>query len=370
MVKIALGALAKVPVPLKESILRTKTEYRKLGNCGLRVSNPILGGLSLGSSKWLPWVIDEDKALTILKAAYDRGINTWDTANAYSNGESERIMGKALQRFGIPRDKVIIMTKCYRVVCDEENFDISSRVVMHHEMAGRSKDYVNHWGLSRGAIFKAVEDSLKRLNTDYIDVLQIHRFDETVPPEETMRALNDLVRANLVRYLGASSMWTYQFATLQHVAEKHGLTKFVSMQNHYNLLYREEEREMNRYCNETGVALLPWAPLAHGRLARDPQTAPSTLRSSDSKNGALYDQDEGSSHAIISRVQDIAERRGWPMSHVSLAWLNKKVTAPIVGFSSVQRIEEALGAVGKELTAEEEAYLEELYIPQRIQGHE
>ncbi|KAJ5760386.1 aldo-keto reductase dtxS3 [Penicillium odoratum] len=370
MGKAVLDKLAKVPRCLSESITRSRAEYRRLGNSGLRVSNPILGGLTLGSSRWLPWVLNEDKALGILKSAYDRGINTWDTANVYSNGESERIIGQALQKYKIPREKVIIMTKCYRVLCDPENYDPGSMVTMHHELADRSKDYVNQWGLSRAAIFKAVEGSLRRLNTSYIDVLQIHRFDPTVPPEETMRALDDVVRSGMVRYIGASSMWTYQFAMLQHVAEKNGWTKFISMQNHYNLLYREEEREMNPYCNLTGVGLTPWAALASGKLARDPSKKSTTARDEWSARGSLYDNGIENIDGIVSRVREIALAREWPMSHVSLAWLNRRVTAPIIGFSSSGRMDEALAARGKELTDEEERYLEELYTPRAIQGHE
>ncbi|KAJ5157770.1 aldo-keto reductase dtxS3 [Penicillium canariense] len=391
MGKIVLENLAKVPGCLRESITRSKAEYRRLGNSGLRVSNPILGGLTLGSSRWLPWVLDEDKALGILKAAYDRGINTWDTANVYSNGESERIIGQALQKYKIPRQKVIIMTKCYRVLCDPENHDPGSMVTMHHELADSSKDYVNQWGrsngaslpnnaeprilisyqgLSRTAIFKAVEGSLRRLDTSYIDVLQIHRFDPTVPPEETMRALDDLVRSGMVRYIGASSMWTYQFATLQHIAEKNGWTKFISMQNHYNLLYREEEREMNPFCNLTGVGLTPWAALASGRLARDPMGKTSSIRAEWSARGSMYDNGGDNIDGIVGRVREIALNRDWPMSHVSLAWLNRRVTAPIIGFSSSNRMDEALDARGKQLSEEEERYLEELYLPRAIQGHE
>lgn len=182
----------------------------------------------------------------------------WDTANVYSNGESERIFGKALKKFNIPRQKIILMTKCYRVMDDSEHPDPSSGMVtMHHELADQSKDLVNSWGLSRSAIFAAVEASLERLNTPYIDLLQIHRYDETVEPEETMQALHDLVRWGRVRYIGASSMWAFQFLTLQNIAEKHNWTKFVSMQNHYNLLYREEEREMIPLCRMTGVGMIP-----------------------------------------------------------------------------------------------------------------
>ncbi|KAF2472342.1 Aldo/keto reductase [Lindgomyces ingoldianus] len=358
-----------VPAALNRSIQATKAEFRLLGRSGLRVSNPIFGGAQVGTSQWLPWVLDEEKALPLLKYAYDKGINTWDTANIYSNGQSERVMGKAVQTYNIPRRKLTIMTKCYRVTCDPENFDAASRVAMHGDLADQSKDYINQWGLSRGAIFNAVEDSLERLNTPYIDVLQIHRYDPTVAPEETMQALHDLVKSGKVRYLGASSMWAYQFATLQHTAEKRGFTKFVAMQNHYSLLYREEEREMNQFCKETGVGVIPWAPLAGGQLARAPGQNRQTLRSSVNKNGAFYHNDSTNSQEIIQRVCEVARRRNWPMSHVALAWLNRRVTAPIIGFSSVERIDEALAARGKALTDEEEHYLEEAYKPQGVLGH-
>ncbi|KAK6819357.1 Candidapepsin-2 [Apiospora arundinis] len=361
---------AAVPKSLQRSVADTRVEYRWLGKSGLRVSNPILGGLQVGSPDWLPWVIGEDKALPLLKAAYDRGVNTWDTANVYSNGESERIIGKALRKYSIPRSKVVLLTKCCRVVCDAEDFDVGSGVAVHSAEAAKSKDYMNAWGLSRSAIFNAVEASLERLGTTYIDLLQIHRFDEHVPPEETMQALDCLVKAGKVRYLGASSMWTYQLALLQQAADKYGYTKFVSMQNHYNVLYREEEREMNRYCNETGVGLIPWAPLASGQLARPWSQNGTSVRSTVNKNGELYhDEDASASQAIVGRVEEIAQRRGWPMSHVALAWLNRRVVAPIVGFSSTERLDDILLARGKLLTSEEEAYLDEPYRPRWVQGH-
>jgi aryl-alcohol dehydrogenase-like predicted oxidoreductase len=233
-----------------------------------------------------------------------------------------------------------------------------------------SKDYQNQFGLSRAAIFNAVEASLERLDTPYIDVLQIHRFDPLVPIEETMKALHDLVESGKVRYLGASSMWATQFARMQFVAEKHGWTPFVSMQNHYNLLYREEEREMNRFCNDTGVGLIPWAPLTRGHLARPPSDFGSTARSKQEK-----EQSQGSHGTvepdltIIKRVMEIADKHQWPMSHVALAWINKRVASPIIGFSSEQRLDEAISVRGKTLTEEEEKYLEELYEPKKITGH-
>ncbi|CAK7210309.1 hypothetical protein SCUCBS95973_000735 [Sporothrix curviconia] len=344
---------------LAESVANTKVEYKRLGKSGLRVSVPIIGAMSFGTPEWAPWVLGADEALPILKAAYDRGLNTWDTANVYSNGESERIVGQALQKYSIPRHKVLILTKLHGVVAEEAGL----RTMMHREQITLSKDYANQYGQSRAAIFNQVEASLQRLGTDYIDLLQIHRFDRETPGEEVMEALHDLVKSGKVRYIGASSMWAYQFAGLQHIAERNGWTKFVSMQNHYSLLYREEEREMNKFCDETGVGLIPWAPLARGNLARPLAQAGQTTRSSGGPELSEADK------AIIQRVAEIAEKRGWTMSQVALAWVNKRVSSPIVGLSSIARLEEATSLQGKVLTAEEETYLEEPYKPVAIQGH-
>ncbi|KAI1771290.1 aldo/keto reductase [Hypoxylon cercidicola] len=359
-------AAPPIPQSLQKSLESSKCEYRQLGNSGLRISVPVFGCMSFGDSKAQSWALDEEDALPLLKNAYDKGLNTWDTANVYSQGASEVIVGKALKKYRIPREKVVIMTKCFWAV--GESPDV--RHFMHRDAVGNSKDYINQYGLSRLAIFNAVNASLKRLDTDYIDLLQIHRFDYDTPIEETMKALHDLVESGKVRYIGASSMWAVNFARMQFVAEKNGWTKFVSMQNHYNLLYREEEREMNRFCNDTGVGLIPWAPLCRGHLARPPSDFGSTERSKLEK-----DTSPGSHGTvepdltIISRVQEIARRRGWKMSHVALAWINKRVASPIIGFSNTHRIDEALAARGKVLTDEEEAYLEELYEPKQIAGH-
>ncbi|KAF5005280.1 hypothetical protein FDECE_8266 [Fusarium decemcellulare] len=352
-----------LPPRLKESLEASKCEYRQLGKSGLRISVPIFGCMSFGDKRTLPWVIGEDEALALLKAAYDRGLNTWDTANVYSNGASEVIVGKALKKFNIPRHKVIILSKCRWAVGEEPE----ARHIMYKSEFDASKDYQNQFGLSRAAIFNQVEASLKRLDTEYIDLLQIHRFDESTPLEETMKALHDLVQSGKVRYIGASSMWATQFARMQFVAEKNGWTQFVSMQNHYNLLYREEEREMNRFCNDTGVGLIPWAPLCRGHLARPPAQFGTTERSKGEKDsqGDLSEVDL----KIVERVVELSEKHSWPMAHVALAWINKRVTSPIIGFSSVERIEQAITARGKELTAEEEKYLQELYRAKEISGH-
>jgi len=366
---------------VKKSVAASKAEYVRLGNSGLRVSIPIFGAMSIGSPEWGPWVLDEEKSLPLLKAAYDRGLNTWDTANVYSNGVSEEIIGKAIKKYEIPRNKVVILTKCYGTVGEQTDI----RAVFYQDQLDLSKDYVNQYGiyfvptaifssnnkpgLSRTAIFSAVDASLKRLGTDYIDLLQIHRFDKNAPIEETMRALDDLVKSGKVRYIGASSMWAVQFAQMQFTAERLGLTKFISMQNQYSLLYREEEREMNRFCNDTGVGLIPWAPLSRGHLARPPTEFGNTTRSKGEKamTGAtgVGEPDE----SIIKRVQELADKKGWKMSQVALAWINKRISSPIIGFSSIERMDEAIDVRGKTLTEEEEKYLEELYQPKAIVGH-
>jgi aryl-alcohol dehydrogenase-like predicted oxidoreductase len=267
--------------------------------------------MSFGDPKNLNWCIGEDEALPLLKAAYDRGLNTWDTANMYSNGASEIIVGKALKKYNIPREKVVIMSKCYFAVGEEPEL----RAFFVKEQLNASKDYVNSFGLSRTAIFNQVEASLKRLDTPYIDLLQIHRFDTETPIEETMKALHDLVQSGKVRYIGASSMWGTQFARMQFCAERNGWTKFVSMQNQYNLLYREEEREMIRFCNDTGVGLVPWAPLCRGHLARRLEQYGTTARSEwerENQPGALGTVEPDLT--IIKRVVEIADKHEWPVS--------------------------------------------------------
>ncbi|KAF4553592.1 Aldo-keto reductase-like protein 1 [Elsinoe fawcettii] len=355
--------------PITEAIKENKTIYRRLGRSGLRVSVPILGGMGIGDPAWIDWILDEDKALPLLKAAYDKGVNTWDTANVYSNGRSEEIIGKAIKTYGINREKLVIMTKCFSVVGDNPGI----KTLMYGDSIKNHKDYVNSGGLSRGAIFKEVDASLRRLGTTYIDVLQVHRFDPDTSIEETMKALHDLVQTGKVHYIGASSMWTWQFAMMQALAEKNGWTKFISMQNHYSLLYREEEREMNAYCNATGVGIIPWSPLCRGYLARPSSSQRDTPRSQDEAKGALALFNElGTSevdHSIIDRVQEIAEKRGLKMSQVALAWINTKVTSPIVGFSSSERIQDALDANVVSLTDEEVKTLEKLYRPRSVSGH-
>jgi len=336
-------------------------EYRQLGKSGLRVSVPILGAMSFGSSQWAPWVIDEDVALPLLKAAWDRGVTTIDTANVYSNGESERVVAKFIKTYNIPRENLIIATKCFGLV----HRDVPVRTVTRPELPN-TRDYVNQSGLSRAAIFNAVEASLQRLETPYIDLLQIHRFDQNTPPEETMKALHDLVQGGKVRYIGASSMRCWQFALLNEVAGRNGWTKFVSMQDEYSLLYREEEREMLAYCKYHGIGVIPWAPLAAGHLARP--FGASTTRADSTKGTVFEPKFKESDREIVNRVEELAKKKGVKMGQIALAWVNRKVTSPIVGVSSVQRLDEAI-IRGIELSDEEVAYLEAPYEPRPIRGH-
>ncbi|KAL8647401.1 MAG: hypothetical protein Q9226_006443 [Calogaya cf. arnoldii] len=351
-----------VPASLQRSLDETICEYVQLGNSGLRVSMPILGTMGIGSQEWQDWVMSEEEGLETLKAAWDRGVTTWDTANVYSNGANEEVVGKAIKKFNIPREKLTILAKVFGVVSEDKSvFSFAFA-----DQLAKSKDYINQGGLSRGAIMKAVDASLKRLGTDYIDLLQIHRFNPTVPPAETMKALHDLVQMGKVHYIGASSMWTYQFATMQFIAEKNGWTKFISMQNSYHLCYREEEREMNKFCNETGVGIIPWGPLFGGLLAK-PWGEESTRSKMSVAMNVLTEADE----RINKRVQEVAEKKGWKMSQVALSWLRQKGCVPIMGLTSanVQRLEEACAVKDMRLTEEESVYLEELYIPKQVAGH-
>ncbi|KAF5377830.1 hypothetical protein D9615_006830 [Tricholomella constricta] len=338
-----------------------KVQYRQLGKSGLHVSVPIVGAMSFGSPEWGKWVLGEEPTLEILQAAWDMGINTIDTANVYSNGESERIIGKWIEQSKVPRERLIIATKCYSLVGDTPGI----QTFFFPEMK-QQRDYVNQSGLSRAAIFNAVDASLARMKLTYIDLLQIHRFDPTTPVEETMKALHDLVQSGKVRYIGASSMRAWQFAMMNEVAEKKGWTKFVSMQSEYSLLYREEEREMYAYCNFHGIGLIPWSPLAGGILAR-PMNISSTR--SDSVKGTPFERIlSDADKQIITRVEEIAAKKGVKMGQVAIAWVAAKTASPIVGVNSVQRLTEAV-TTGIELTEEETKYLEEPYKPQAVRGH-
>jgi aryl-alcohol dehydrogenase-like predicted oxidoreductase len=326
-------------------------EYRRLGNTGLEVSRICLGCMSYGQPDkgTHPWSLDEESSRPFFKQALDLGINFFDTANVYSLGTSEEYLGRALRDLDVRRSEVVIATK----------------------VNGRMRKGPNGAGLSRKVIMSEVDDSLRRLGTDYIDLYQIHRWDPKTPIEETMEALNDLVRSGKVRYIGASSMWTWQFATAQHVAERNGWTKFVSMQNHYNLLMREEEREMLPYCEETGVGVIPWSPLARGRLARTWDTA--TGRSdTDAFGSGLYGREvtEQSDRDVVGAVAEIAASRGTSMARVALAWVlsHPGVTAPIVGATRSAHLDDAVAALEIELSEDEIGRLTAPYTPHQPAG--
>ncbi|KAJ7580833.1 NADP-dependent oxidoreductase domain-containing protein [Mycena floridula] len=334
----------------------TDVEYRQLGKSGLKVSVPIIGAMSFGSKEWVDWVVEEEEAHKILYVAWSRGINTIDTANVYSNGLSEKIIASFITKYDIPRENLVIMTKVNGLVTKE----IGTKSFMVPGIHSQ-RDYINHSGLSRAAIFNAVEASLKRLNTSYIDVLQIHRLDRSVPAEETMKALHDLVQSGKVRYIGASTMYAFEFQHLNHVAEKHGWTEFISMQPEYSLLYREEERELIRYCNWKGIGVIPYSPLASGDLAR-PLTVTDTARLNMMK-GTPFERKLGEhEQTIVKRVSELAEKHKCSMSQIALAWIATKTTSPIVGLSSVSRLEGSI-ITGVSLSSEEIKYLEEEYKP-------
>jgi aryl-alcohol dehydrogenase-like predicted oxidoreductase len=320
--------------------------YQTLGTTGLEVSVVTLGCMSWGDASrgGHPWVLDEDAGRSIIKDALAAGINFFDTANVYSAGSSEEITGRALNEFA-NREEVVLATKVH----------------------GRMRPGPNGAGLSRKAIMTEIDASLNRLGTDYVDLYQIHRWDPQTPIEETMEALHDVVKAGKARYLGASSMYAWQFSKAQHVAERHGWTKFVSMQNHYNLLYREEEREMLPLCLDQGVGVIPWSPLARGRLTRDWDA--STARTETDEFGASLYRDEDKS--VVDKVAEVATRRGVPRAQVALAWLlaQPAVTAPIVGVTKPQHLADAVAAVDLELSPEEVDELGAGYVPHAIAGH-
>ncbi|KAF1845308.1 Aldo/keto reductase [Cucurbitaria berberidis CBS 394.84] len=340
-----------------------KMEYVNLGKSGLKVSKIILGSMSYGSSEWQPWVLNEADSLPLLEHAYKCGINTWDTADVYSNGQSEKIIAKALKQYNIPRNKVVILSKCYFGV-DESDF---TRPIA--QLSTNDDDMVNQVGLSRKHIFDAVEKSVERLGT-YIDVLQIHRLDRGTPREEIMKALNDVVDKGWVRYIGASSMAAWEFCSLQHIADKNGWHKFVSMQNYYNLLYREEEREMIPYCQDTGVGLIPWSPIARGALTR-PWSDRSSKRAETDKfvDALVYQRENAIDKKIIERVEEVAKKHNVSMACIATSWGIKKGVCPIIGLSSKERIEEAVQNIHFKLSDEDAKYLEEAYVPKERQGY-
>ncbi|KAG9243696.1 aldo-keto reductase-like protein [Calycina marina] len=341
-----------------------KMEYTNLGRSGLKISKVIFGAMSIGSSEWQKWVLDEEAALPLIKYAYDVGLNTFDTADVYSNGRSEEIIGKALKQYKIPRNKVVILSKCYFGVAD----DGSQPQIA--EVSTNGGAFLNQVGLSRKHILDAVDSSVERLGT-YIDVLQIHRLDRDTPREEIMKALNDVVESGKVRYIGSSSMAAWEFQSLQNIAEKHGWHKFISMQNYYNLLHREEEHEMIPYCRDTGVGIIPWSPIARGALARPYNDRETTREKNDAFMTALIRSKESEiDKAIVNRVEELSKKHGVSMTNVATAWaLSKPGVNPIIGLSSKERIDQAVDSVAfasaGRLTEDDIKYLEEPYGPKQ-----
>jgi aryl-alcohol dehydrogenase-like predicted oxidoreductase len=326
-------------------------EYVPLGRTGLKVSRLCLGAMTYGSKTWQPWILEEEESRPLIRQALECGINFFDTADVYSRGESEKILGRALRDFGPSRDRLVIATKVFHPMSDDPN----------------------DRGLSRKHIFHSIDNSLERLGTDYVDLYQIHRFDPTTPVEETLRALDDVVRCGKALYVGASSMYAWQFAKMLYTADRMGVSRFVTMQNHYNLVYREEEREMNPLCQAEGVGLIPWSPLARGFLAGNrnkSETFGDTLRAQTDKFGqTLYFRD--SDFRVVDRVTEIARRRRVSNIQISLAWVlhQPNVAAPIIGTTKSQHLEEAIAALSIRLDESELQSLAEPYEPHPILGH-
>jgi aryl-alcohol dehydrogenase (NADP+) len=326
-------------------------ETVNLGKTGTKVSRLCLGMMTYGNRTERKWVLDEDAARPFVKRALDEGINFFDTADVYAEGDSEEILGRALKHFGVSRETVVVGTKVYHPMGNDPN----------------------QRGLSRKHIMHAIDNSLRRLGLDHVDLYQIHRFDPTTPIEETLEALTDVVKAGKALHIGASSMFAWQFATMLHTSDRLGLSRFVTMQNHYNLVYREEEREMNPLCRAEGIGLIPWSPLARGFLAGDRKRGDKgeTMRAQTDAfaHGLYYREDD---FAVVDRLSSIAAKRGASNSQIALAWLLSKpgVTAPIIGASKMQHLEEAVKALDIRLDAEEIKALEEPYKPHPILGHQ
>lgn len=325
-------------------------EYVRLGRTGLKVSRICLGCMSYGVPERgsHPWSLPEEQGRPFYVRALELGINFFDTANVYSDGTSEEILGRALRDFA-KREEVVIATKAH----------------------GRMRPDVNGAGLSRKALMTEINASLRRLGTDYVDLYQTHRWDYDTPIEETLEALHDIVKAGKARYIGASSMYAWQFCKALQLADRHGWTRFVSMQNHYNLLYREEEREMMGLCVEEGIGVIPWSPLARGRLARVETDDTTTVRAGTDPFGkTLYAKTSDADSVVIERVNQIAQTRGVPMAQIALAWLLSRpaVAAPIVGATKPHHLEDAVASLSVSLTPEEIATLEEPYIPHSVGG--
>jgi aryl-alcohol dehydrogenase-like predicted oxidoreductase len=321
-------------------------EYTRLGSTGLQVSRICLGMMSYGTPTWREWILDIDASRPLVRSAVEAGVTFFDTADSYSLGVGEEVTGTLLREFFPRRDDYVLATKVF------------------FPMSDRPGDR----GLSRKHVLASIDASLQRLGTDHVDLYQIHRFDPNTPIEETMEVLHDIVRAGKARYIGASSMYAWQFAKAQHTADLGGWTRFVSMQDHYNLIYREEEREMHPLCLDQGVGVIPWSPLARGRLARLPEERTTTRAGADPIADSMYSE---SDDAVVQAVADVAKARGLPLAQVALAWMLHKeaITAPIVGATKPGQIEDAVAAVDVELSDDEIAALEAPYVPHPVLGH-
>jgi 1-deoxyxylulose-5-phosphate synthase len=321
-------------------------EYTNLGATGTKVSRLCLGCMTYGSKKWREWVLDEEQGRPFIQRALELGFNFFDTADMYSLGRSEEVLGGALKDFGPSRDKVVIATKVFFPMGDDPN----------------------QKGLSRKHIMHAIDDSLRRLGTDYVDLYQIHRFDYDTRIEETLEALHDVVKAGKARHIGASSMFAWQFARMLYTSDRHHWTRFATMQNHYNLVYREEEREMVPLCLEEGVGLLPWSPLARGLLAGNRKAGTERSKQDDYAQ-KLYTRE--ADNRVVDAVQDLAKERGVPPAQIALAWLLHKpgVTAPIIGASKPNHLEDAVAALAIKLSKAEIERLEAVYVPHPVLGH-
>ncbi|QRW21135.1 aldo/keto reductase family protein [Rhizoctonia solani] len=339
-----------------------KIPYVRLGNSGLKVLRLILGLASYGNKSMEEWVLGKEEGIAHIKAVYGAGIQTFDTANVYSHGDSEQILGKAIKQLGLPRDEIVVMTKVYNVVMREPG-------LLAPGPEASASGYVNQYGLSRKHIFESIRNSLERLELDYVDVLQCHRFDYNIPIAETMQALHDVVKAGYARYIGMSSCHAYQFHAMQNYEINNGLTPFVSMQNLYNLIYREEEREMMPTLKMFGTGMIPWSPLSQGILSR-----PYSQTSHRTETGAfvpMTNRSKEDNKEVILCIEKIAKDRGISMAQVAIAWgLSKSnITAPIIGVTSLERLKDTIGAISVKLTDEEIKHLEEPYIAQPIQGY-
>ncbi|QRW21023.1 aldo/keto reductase family protein [Rhizoctonia solani] len=339
--------------------------YFRLGNSALKVSRFILGLGGVGSKSWQPWAIEEEETIQLIKAAYDAGIQTFDTSNNYSGGDSERILGKAVKQLNLPRDEIVVMTKftpkLYFVAIQDTS--------IYPGPAADAAGYVNQYGLSRKHIFESIKHSLERLQLDYVDVLQCHRFDYDTPIAETMEALHNVVKAGYACYIGMSSCHAYQFHAMQNYAINNKLTPFISMQSQYNLIYRKQEREMIPTLKMFGVGMIPWSPLSQGVLSRP--YSQTSLRDKTSFLAAIANQAKEGNKEIVLCLEKMANTQGISMAQVAMAWHLSKdtVTAPIIGAMNLGSLEDTIGAIDVKLTDKEIRHLEEPYIAQAIQGY-